>query len=82
MRAAPRGRRRSPHREPAGHPPKQRYEIAQENKRLSEPLARSLREVEALRGQLAGHEKGRASLAAAKARLGAAEKRVRARAAA
>ncbi|GBF97614.1 hypothetical protein Rsub_10750 [Raphidocelis subcapitata] len=54
------------------------YEIAQENKRLSEPLARSLREVESLRAQLAGSERDRASLAAAKARLAAAEKRVKA----
>lgn len=54
------------------------YEIAQENKRLSEPLARSLREVEALRTQLAGYDKDKASLAAAKARLGAAARRIKA----
>ncbi|KAI8465222.1 MAG: growth-arrest-specific micro-tubule binding-domain-containing protein [Monoraphidium minutum] len=54
------------------------YEIAQENKRLSEPLARSLKEVESLRGQLAAYDKDKASLEAAKARLAAAEKRVKA----
>lgn len=53
-----------------------RYEIAQENKCLSEPLAHSLREVESLRTQLAAYNKDKASLAAAKARLAAAEKRV------
>lgn len=58
-----------------------RYEIAQENKRLSEPLAKALKEVESLRGQLASYEKDKASLAQAKARLAAAEKQVRSHAA-
>eukprot|EP00877_Chromochloris_zofingiensis_P012225 jgi/Chrzof1/7256/Cz02g16210.t1 len=53
------------------------YEIAQENKRLSEPLAKALKEVESLRGQLASYEKDKASLAQAKARLAAAEKQVK-----
>ncbi len=33
------------------------YEIAQENKRLTEPLTRALREVEELRKQLANYDK-------------------------
>lgn len=33
------------------------YEIAQENKRLSEPLTKALKEVETLRKQLASYEK-------------------------
>ena len=36
------------------------YEIAQENKRLSEPLTKALKEVELLRQQLANYEKVRA----------------------
>lgn len=69
----------APQPAPSLRPPARaaRYEIAQENKRLSEPLARSLKEVEALRSQLATHQKDKASLAAAKARLAASEKRVR-----
>ncbi|EFJ25876.1 hypothetical protein SELMODRAFT_231973 [Selaginella moellendorffii] len=38
------------------------YEISQENKRLTEPLTRSLKEVESLRKQLDSHEKDRQSL--------------------
>lgn len=55
-----------------------RYEIAAENKRLSEPLARALKEVEVLRSALASADKDKASLAQSKARLAAAEKQVRA----
>lgn len=33
------------------------YEIAQENKKLTEPLTRALKEVEELRRQLANYEK-------------------------
>lgn len=33
------------------------YEIAQENKRLTEPLTRALKEVEELRKQLANYDK-------------------------
>lgn len=54
-----------------------RYEIAAENKRLSEPLARALKEVEVLRSALASADKAKASLAQSKARLAAAEKQVR-----
>jgi hypothetical protein len=53
-----------------------RYEIAQENKRLSEPLSKALKEVESLRTQLASYEKDKASLQQSKARLAAAEKQV------
>lgn len=53
-----------------------RYEIAAENKRLSEPLARALKEVEVLRTALASADKDKASLAQTKARLAAAEKQV------
>lgn len=53
-----------------------RYEIAAENKRLSEPLARALKEVEGLRAALASADKDKASLAQTKARLAAAEKQV------
>mmetsp|Transcript_15425 Transcript_15425/g.26679 ORF Transcript_15425/g.26679 Transcript_15425/m.26679 type:complete len:473 (-) Transcript_15425:18-1436(-) len=50
------------------------YEIAQENKRLSEPLTKALKEVEALRQALASYEKDKMSLAQTKARLVASEK--------
>ena len=50
------------------------YEIAQENKRLSEPLTKALREVDSLRTQLGQYEKDKMSLAQTKARLAAAEK--------
>jgi hypothetical protein len=53
-----------------------RYEIAAENKRLSEPLAKALKEVEVLRGALACADKDKASLAQAKERLAAAVKQV------
>lgn len=42
------------------------YEIAQENKRLSEPLTKALKEVEALRQALASLEKDKMSLAQTK----------------
>jgi len=45
------------------------FEIAQENKRLSEPLTRALKEVEQLRHELANYEKDKLSLQNAKARL-------------
>lgn len=38
------------------------YEIAQENKKLTEPLTRALKEVEELRRQLANYEKVRRHL--------------------
>lgn len=53
------------------------FEIAAENRRLAEPLARSAKEVETLRAELAARDRERASLAAAAARLAAADKRVR-----
>jgi hypothetical protein len=53
-----------------------RYEIAAENKRLSEPLARALKEVEGLRAALASADKDKASLSQTKARLATAEKQV------
>jgi hypothetical protein len=53
------------------------YEIAQENKRLSEPLSKALKEVEALRQALANYDKDKLSLSQTKARLGASEKQVR-----
>ncbi len=42
------------------------YEIAQENKRLSEPLSKALKEVEALRQALANYEKDKQSLSQTK----------------
>jgi hypothetical protein len=42
------------------------YEIAQENKRLSEPLSKALKEVEALRQALANYDKDKLSLAQTK----------------
>jgi hypothetical protein len=53
------------------------YEIAQENKRLSEPLTKALKEVELLRQQLANYEKDKQSLQQTKARLLNAEKQVK-----
>ena len=50
------------------------YEISQENKRLSEPLTKALREVDDLRRQLASYEKDKASLVATKQRLADSEK--------
>ena len=50
------------------------YEISQENKRLSEPLTKALREVDDLRRQLASYEKDKASLTATKKRLADSEK--------
>jgi len=45
------------------------YEISQENKRLSEPLTKALKDVDELRRQLANYEKDKLSLAQTKARL-------------
>ena len=42
------------------------YEIAQENKRLSEPLTKALKEVEALRHSVANYDKDKMSLAQTK----------------
>mmetsp|Transcript_32157 Transcript_32157/g.91229 ORF Transcript_32157/g.91229 Transcript_32157/m.91229 type:complete len:471 (-) Transcript_32157:299-1711(-) len=53
------------------------YEIAQENKRLSEPLNKALKEVETLRGQLGQYEKDKMALQQTKARLAAAEKQLK-----
>lgn len=53
------------------------YEIAQENKRLSEPLTKALKEVELLRQQLANYEKDKLSLQQTKARLVNAEKQIK-----
>lgn len=53
------------------------FEIAQENKRLSEPLTKALKEVEALRQALANYDKDRLSLTQTKARLLGAEKQVK-----
>lgn len=53
------------------------FEIAQENKRLSEPLTKALKEVEALRQALANYDKDRLSLTQTKARLLAAEKQIK-----
>eukprot|EP00899_Mesostigma_viride_P016725 jgi/Mesvir1/25053/Mv11897-RA.2 len=53
------------------------FEIAQENKRLSEPLTKALKEVESLRAQLANYEKDKMSLAQTKARLLEAERQLK-----
>ena len=53
------------------------YEIAQENKRLSEPLQNALKEVESLRHQLANYEKDKMSLEQTKARLAEATRQLR-----
>eukprot|EP00002_Diphylleia_rotans_P039852 TRINITY_DN934_c0_g1_i2.p1 TRINITY_DN934_c0_g1~~TRINITY_DN934_c0_g1_i2.p1 ORF type:complete len:472 (+),score=136.82 TRINITY_DN934_c0_g1_i2:54-1469(+) len=45
------------------------FEIAQENKRLSEPLQRALKDNDSLKTQLANYEKDKLSLANSKARL-------------
>ena len=45
------------------------YEIAQENKRLSEPLVKALKENETLRSSLQNYEKDKISLAQTKSRL-------------
>eukprot|EP00163_Fabomonas_tropica_P031533 TRINITY_DN752_c1_g1_i2.p1 TRINITY_DN752_c1_g1~~TRINITY_DN752_c1_g1_i2.p1 ORF type:complete len:387 (-),score=137.25 TRINITY_DN752_c1_g1_i2:355-1515(-) len=45
------------------------FEIAQENKRLSEPLEKALKEVDTLRHELANYQKDKLSLQNAKARL-------------
>ena len=50
------------------------FEISQENKRLSEPLTKALREVEDLRRRVATQEKDKASLQAAKKRAAETEK--------
>ena len=53
------------------------YEIAQENKRLAEPLTRALKEVETLRHQLADHDKDKASLAQTRARFAESERKLK-----
>ncbi|GBG64314.1 hypothetical protein CBR_g41515, partial [Chara braunii] len=53
------------------------YEIAQENKRLSEPLTKALKEVEVLRKQLGFYEKDKLSLQQARARLLQTEKQLK-----
>eukprot|EP00967_Tisochrysis_lutea_P080751 scaffold111089_cov21-Tisochrysis_lutea.AAC.1 len=50
------------------------YEIAQENKRLSEPLTKALKEVEALRHAVANYDKDKMSLAQTKVRAGVQQK--------
>ncbi len=45
------------------------FEIAQENKRLSEPLTKALKEVETLRHELSNYDKDKMSLQNSKARL-------------
>jgi hypothetical protein len=52
-------------------------EIAQENKRLSEPLQRALKEVELQRHQLANYDKDKTSLSQTKMRLTQTDKRLR-----
>ena len=51
------------------HSEKLMYEIAQENKRLSEPLTRALKEVEKLRHELSSYQKDKVSLQNSKSRL-------------
>ncbi|EFJ43922.1 hypothetical protein VOLCADRAFT_121364 [Volvox carteri f. nagariensis] len=53
------------------------YEIAQDNKRLSEPLTKALKEVEMLRQQLANYDKDKLSLSQTKARLLNAERQIK-----
>lgn len=53
------------------------FEVAQENKRLTEPLAKALKEVDDLRRQLANYERDKAILAQTKARLLETEKALR-----
>eukprot|EP00210_Caulerpa_lentillifera_P006792 g6491.t1 len=53
------------------------YEIAQENKRLSDPLNAALKEVETLRQHLANYEEDKRSFSATKARLSSAMKDVK-----
>ncbi|KAG2441242.1 hypothetical protein HYH02_010085 [Chlamydomonas schloesseri] len=53
------------------------YEIAQDNKKLSEPLSRALKEVELLRQQLANYDKDKLSLGQTKARLLNAERQIK-----
>lgn len=53
------------------------YEIAQENKRLSEPLTKALKEVEVLRQQLSNYDKDKLSLGQTKARLLNSERQIK-----
>merc|ERR1712070_1220979 len=53
------------------------YEIAQENKKLSEPLTRALKEVDKLRHELANYQKDKMSLQNAKSRLHVLETQLR-----
>lgn len=52
-------------------------EIAQENKRLSEPLQKALKEVEMQRHQLSNYDKDKTSLSQTKMRLVETDKRLR-----
>ncbi|KAK9837699.1 hypothetical protein WJX74_003346 [Apatococcus lobatus] len=52
-------------------------EIAQENKRLTEPLTKALKEVETLRGKLGAHEKDQTSLQDTKTKLKQAQKQLK-----
>ncbi|KAL3918830.1 MAG: hypothetical protein SGPRY_005862, partial [Prymnesium sp.] len=53
------------------------FEIAQENKKLSEPLTKALKEVEKLRHELANYQKDKMSLQNAKSRLHVLETQLR-----
>eukprot|EP01028_Stygiella_incarcerata_P013570 TRINITY_DN82795_c0_g1_i1.p1 TRINITY_DN82795_c0_g1~~TRINITY_DN82795_c0_g1_i1.p1 ORF type:complete len:449 (-),score=145.03 TRINITY_DN82795_c0_g1_i1:201-1547(-) len=53
------------------------FEIAQENKRLSEPLTKALGEVEKLRADLANYQKDKMSLRNAKSRLKVLESQIK-----
>ena len=53
------------------------FEIAQENKKLSEPLTRALKEVEKLRHELANYQKDKMSLQNTKSRLHVLETQLR-----
>eukprot|EP00891_Asterochloris_glomerata_P006792 jgi/Astpho2/6792/fgenesh1_pm.00103_%23_10_t len=53
------------------------YEIAQENKRLSEPLQKALKEVETLRTQVSNYDADKMALSQGKARLSHSHKQVK-----
>ncbi|DBA75681.1 hypothetical protein WJX79_005311 [Trebouxia sp. C0005] len=53
------------------------FEIAQENKRLSEPLQKAVKEVESLRAVVGNYEKDKAALSQSKARLLHSEKHLK-----
>ena len=54
------------------------FEISQENKRLTEPLTKALKEVNLLRHELANYEKDKQSLKTAKQRLSQLEEQYKA----